>query len=68
MEVLLEDGRQPPPFRTGGAGPFCGKLKSKLSRTTRKVYDEVRAIVPLFIEDTPKYEEIENIINYLRNK
>jgi histidine ammonia-lyase len=46
----------------------CLKLKSKLSRTTRKVYDEVRAIVPLFIEDTPKYEEIENIINYLRNK
>ena len=45
----------------------CLKLKNKLSETTRKVYDEVRAIVPVFVEDTTKYEEIENIINYLKN-
>ena len=45
----------------------CLKLKNKLSETTRKIYDEVRAIVPVFVEDTTKYEEIENIINYLKN-
>ena len=45
----------------------CLKLKNKLSVTTRKIYDEVRAIVPVFVEDTTKYEEIENIINYLKN-
>jgi histidine ammonia-lyase len=30
------------------------------------MYDEVRAIVPVFVEDTPKYKEIEALIAYLK--
>lgn len=44
----------------------CLKIADKLAPTTRKMYDEVRSIVPLFIEDTPKYKEIEAVINYLK--
>ncbi len=44
----------------------CLKIADRLAPVTRKMYDEVRAIVPLFIDDTPKYKEIEAIINYLK--
>lgn len=46
----------------------CLKNESYLSPKSRVTYDEVREIVPLFIEDTPKYEEIEKLVNYLINK
>lgn len=46
----------------------CLKIDAKLSPLSRQFYTEVRQIVPVFIKDTPKYEEIENIINYLKNK
>lgn len=45
----------------------CLKMQHKLAPTTRKFYDEIRALVPVFIEDTPKYEEIEKIEFYLKN-
>lgn len=41
------------------------KIEDKLSSKTRAFYKEVREIVPVFIEDTPKYEEINNLIKYL---
>lgn len=44
----------------------CLKIEDKLAPTTRKMYDEVRAIVPTFVEDTPKYKEIEALIAYLK--
>jgi histidine ammonia-lyase len=44
----------------------CLKIEDKLAPTTRKMYDEVRAIVPVFVEDTPKYKEIEALIAYLK--
>lgn len=44
----------------------CLNIKEKLSPTTRKVYDELRSIVPVFVEDSTKYKDIENIINYLK--
>lgn len=44
----------------------CLKIDGKLSKSSAKVYQEVRSLVPAFVEDTPKYEEIERIINYLR--
>ena len=44
----------------------CLKIQDKLSSTTRKVYDELRAIVPAFVEDSIKYKDIENIISYLK--
>ena len=44
----------------------CLDIQDKLSPFTRKLYNEVRAIVPKFIEDTPKDIDIQNIENYLR--
>ncbi|MBO4644895.1 MAG: aromatic amino acid lyase [Bacteroidales bacterium] len=46
----------------------CLKIRSELSEETGRFYDEVRALVPAFVDDTPKYEEIARIINYLRKK
>jgi len=46
----------------------CLKIDDKLSPVSKQFYTEVRQIVPIFIKDTPKYEEIENLINYLKNK
>lgn len=45
----------------------CLKIKDNLSTETRRLYDEVRAIVPTFVEDTTKYEDIAHIIDYLKN-
>jgi histidine ammonia-lyase len=36
----------------------CRKVADRLCPTTRKVYEHVRQLVPLFIEDTPFYKEI----------
>ena len=44
------------------------KIADKLASTSRAVYDRVRAIVPLFVEDTPFYEEIASVENYLRTQ
>ncbi len=44
----------------------CLDVSDKLSEETSQLYNEVRAIVPKFVDDTPKYEEIKNIINYLK--
>lgn len=43
------------------------KINDKLSSQSMKIYNELREIVPVFIEDTPKYEEIRNISLHLRN-
>ena len=44
----------------------CLGIADKLSPATKREYDRIRAIVPLFIEDTPFYEEIEAVENYLK--
>ena len=36
----------------------CLDVADKLAPTTRKLYDKVRGIVPVFKDDTPKYNEI----------
>ena len=41
--------------------------KDKLSSFTRNIYDKLRHIVPVFVDDTPKYEEINSIMDYLKN-
>ncbi len=43
------------------------KIADKLSSKTKEAYSKLRAIVPLFIEDTPKYKEIEAIRSFLFN-
>jgi histidine ammonia-lyase len=45
----------------------CLQLCNKLSPATRAMYDAVRSIVPLFIQDTPFYKEIAAVEAYLRN-
>lgn len=43
------------------------KIADKLSVETRKLYDEVRAIVPVFVEDTIKHHDIDNVITFLKS-
>ncbi|MDA3953397.1 MAG: aromatic amino acid ammonia-lyase [Bacteroidales bacterium] len=44
-------------------------FKNKLSTPAKELYDEMRSIVPKFIEDAPLYKHIENIKRYLiKNK
>lgn len=44
----------------------CLNIADSLAPATRKLYDDVRALVPAFREDTPKYREIELLEKYLR--
>lgn len=46
----------------------CLKIESELSPHTSNIYKELIDIFPPFVEDTPKYEEINNLTNYLRTK
>jgi len=43
------------------------KVQDKMASLTSNIYQNLREIVPVFIEDSPKYEEIDAIKNYLRN-
>ncbi|MFW5793108.1 MAG: HAL/PAL/TAL family ammonia-lyase [Bacteroidota bacterium] len=42
-------------------------ISNKLSSFTKNIYDDLRAIVPKFVEDSPKYNEIEQLTKYLFN-
>ena len=44
----------------------CLKIQEALSPNSRRIYDEIRSFFPVFVEDTPKYKEIEAMINYLK--
>lgn len=46
----------------------CLKIASQLAPATKAIYDEIRAFLPVFVEDTPKYKEIEQMTDYLSNK
>jgi len=41
------------------------KFKPKLSAYSRKKFDDLRMIVPKFTEDSTKYKEIQQIVNYI---
>lgn len=41
------------------------KITGKLSDISRNLFDKMRTIVPIFIEDSVKYKDVENIKNYL---
>ncbi len=45
----------------------CLKIADSLAQTSRRVYDEIRRIVPLFIEDTPFYRDIANVAEWMKN-
>ncbi len=42
------------------------EVSSLLSKDTKKLYDEIREIVPIFKDDTTKYNEIKDLIAYLK--
>lgn len=44
----------------------CLKIADKLSSSTRREYDRVREIVPFFVEDTPFYDDIAHVEEYLK--
>lgn len=44
----------------------CLKKADLLCSATRKAYERVRRIIPVFIEDTPFYDEIAKVENLLR--
>jgi len=44
------------------------KIQDQLSTVGQEVYSDIRNFFPVFIEDTPKYKEIEAMNNYLKNK
>lgn len=44
----------------------CLGIAERLAPVTKELYDRVRSIVPTFVEDTPKYKEIESIIKMLK--
>ena len=46
----------------------CRKIADQLCPASRALYDKVRAIVPLFIDDTPFYKEIAAVEEFLKTK
>jgi histidine ammonia-lyase len=44
------------------------KIQDKLSSPSRAVYEDIRALVPAFSEDTSKYGELVKIKEYLQTK
>jgi histidine ammonia-lyase len=46
----------------------CLKIQDDLSGTAREMYTDIRAFFPVFIEDTPKYEDIARMNRYLKEK
>lgn len=46
----------------------CLHAADQLAPATRQLYDDIRAIVPIFIEDSPKYKEIERVERYLKGE
>ncbi|MBP5135029.1 MAG: aromatic amino acid lyase [Paludibacteraceae bacterium] len=44
----------------------CLKIYDKLSNATRKIYDDIRKIVPVIVEDRTYYEDIAKVEEYLK--
>jgi histidine ammonia-lyase len=43
------------------------KVENRLSETTSTYYKQMRKIVPVFVEDTPKHYDIERLTDFLFN-
>jgi histidine ammonia-lyase len=44
------------------------KCQTRLSSATHKLYDEIRSIVPTFVDDQPKYKVLKEVKKYLENR
>ena len=47
------------------AGEDCLGIADKLAPISRQIYKQVREICPVFVEDTPFYEDIRNVEKFL---
>lgn len=45
----------------------CLKIQDKIAPTSKRIYDEVRKIIPMLVEDTPFYREIKGVEDFLKN-
>lgn len=45
----------------------CLKIQKKLSSYTSLFYRNIRKIVPAFVEDTPKYVDIQNVYRWMKD-
>ncbi|MCL2178318.1 MAG: aromatic amino acid ammonia-lyase [Proteobacteria bacterium] len=45
----------------------CLEIQSQLAPQPAVIYKEIRSFFPKFVDDTPKYKEIEQMKNYLMN-
>ena len=41
------------------------KCHTRLSTATHKIYDEIRAIIPTFVDDQPRYKALQEVKKYL---
>ena len=46
----------------------CLQMRPRLSGETGRVYDEVRRLTPTISDDTPFYDDIEQVEAYLRSR
>ena len=44
----------------------CLGISDRLAPTSRRVYDDIRSLVPAFVEDEPFSEKIASVQEYLR--
>lgn len=45
----------------------CLKISESLSPTTRSFYEQIRAVAPMFVEDTTHYEQLAALVEFLKN-
>ncbi len=45
----------------------CLEIADSLAPSSRRIYDEIRRIVPVFVEDTPFYRDIANVKEWMAN-
>ena len=46
----------------------CIEIADRLAPRSKQIYDEIRAFFPAFKDDTPKYEDIRRMTDYLMKK
>ena len=44
------------------------KIQDKLSSFSKGIYDELRSLVPAFVEDSPQYQKIQTVKEHLQGK
>ena len=64
--LTLDTSDKGPQYIALAQATDCLKIADKLSPATRRQYDRVRALVPVFVEDAPFYDRIALVETMLR--